>query len=424
VDDVNLGFAFIKRHEMDYRDIHIEELLDTYLREMQRGLDGEESSLLMLPSFVNTAGTVQRKKPLVAVDAGGTNLRIALIDFDISGKCRFLSDIKRMKMPGVGEKIEAEEFFDRLSAWLLPYMKEACGVSVSFAYPTEILPDLDGRIVRMVKEVSISGMEGQLLGRRLEDALEQKGARSSRVVVTNDAVASALAGMAEKPCAGYGSFLGVILGTGNNGCYIESNGNIGKLGGLSPEGSMMINTEGGGYALVPRTSLDMEFDQTTLDPGYHICEKMVSGAYIGPLCEFLLKKAAKEDVFGAYMHKLHNVTSADADKFLRDGEGKIAELCMKPKDVERAYAIVENTVLRAARFCAMQMAAMAVKAKKRGSSRVCITAEGSTYYKMYGLREEVLATLHPCLEKFDLSADVLEVENAVLKGCAIAGLLK
>ena len=125
MNGANLGQEFIKRHKMDYLDIHIEELIDTYVDEMQRGLDGEDSSLLMLPSFVNTAGTVRRERPVVAVDAGGTNLRIALIEFDASGKCCFLSDIKRIKMPGVGEKIDAETFFDRLSGWLLPYMEKS-----------------------------------------------------------------------------------------------------------------------------------------------------------------------------------------------------------------------------------------------------------------------------------------------------------
>jgi len=420
----NLGLEFVRKHGMDYRDIRIEELLETYLEEMQRGLDGNDSSLLMLPSYVNTAGTVQRGQPVVAVDAGGTNLRIALIEFGASGECRFLSEIRRYKMPGVGEEISAETFFDRLSGWLLPYMKKACEVSISFAYPTEILPNLDGRIVRMVKEVSITGMEGRLLGECLSRSLSEKGAAHCRVVVTNDAVASALAGMAEKPGEGYGSFIGIILGTGNNGCYIESNKKIRKIKGLPTGGTMMINTEGGGYALAPRSKLDAEFDGTTNDPGYHMCEKMVSGAYIGPLCEFLLKSASKEGIFGPYMQKLHQVASADVDKFLKDGEGRIAEFCLKPNDVENAYSIVENTVLRAARLCALQMAAMAAKSKKKESNRVCITAEGSTYYKMCGLQEEVLKTLHPCLAQLNLSADVLEVENAVLKGCAIAGLLK
>ncbi len=418
------GLEFIQKHDMDYRNIRIGELLKTYLKEMQKGLDGEESSLLMLPSYVNTAGNVRRDRPIVVVDAGGTNLRIALMAFDSAGRCTFLSEIKKMKMPGVDEEIGAAEFFEKMSLWLLPYMKEADDVSISFAYPTEIQPNLDGRIIRMVKEVSIAGMEGQLLGKRLGGALAEKGVKTCRVVVINDAVASALAGMAEKLNEGYGSFAGTILGTGHNGCYIESNKKIGKLRGLASKGTMMINTEGGGYSLAPRSDLDEAFDCTTNDPGYHVCEKMVSGAYLGPLCAFFLKKAAEEGVFGAHMQKIREITAMEADRFLRNGDGKIAEYCIRPKDVENAYAIVENIVLRSARFCALQMAALAVKSKKKDSSRVCITAEGSTFYKMCGLREEVLKTLHPCLDELNLSADVLEVENAVLKGCAIAGLLK
>lgn len=422
--DANLGLEFIKRHQMSYQDIHIDLLLETYLAEMQRGLNGEESSLLMLPSYVNTSGVVQQDRPVVAVDAGGTNLRVALIEFNSQGECCFKSEIKKYKMPGVGEVISAEEFIDRLTDWVLPYMKTASEVVISFAYPTEILPNLDGRIVRMVKEVSITGMEGQLLGKRVGLALMAKGIAACRVVVTNDSVAGALSGMAEKMNEGYGSFAGNILGTGINGCYIESNKKIGKIKGLPPKGTMMINTEAGGYALAPRTDLDIAFDRTTADPGYHVCEKMASGGYVGPLCEFMLKKAGEEGVFGPYMQKIHQISSSDADKFLRGAEGNIASVCLQPKDVENAFAIVENTVLRAARLCALQMAALAVKSKKRNSNRVCITAEGSTYYKLAGMQEEVLKNLLPCLEARNIYADVLEVENAVLKGCAIAGLLR
>ncbi|MEI6100953.1 MAG: hypothetical protein WCP73_03850 [Eubacteriales bacterium] len=418
------ALEFIQKHKLDYRSVKIEALLDTYLEEMQRGLDGGESSLLMLPSYVNTSGTVQNCRPVVAVDAGGTNLRIALIEFNAAGECCFSSEIKKYKMPGAGETITSDEFFDRLTDWILPYMKTAGEIAISFAYPTEILPNLDGRIVRMVKEVCISGMEGQLLGKRIGQALVAKGVPSCRVVVLNDSVASALAGMAEKLKEGYGSFTGTILGTGLNSCYIESNKKIGKCKGLPQKGTMMINTEAGGYALMPRSDLDVAFDQTTIDPDYHICEKMVSGAYIGPLCEFLLKKAAEEGIFGPHMLKIKQVTSADADKFLRSGEGRISEFCVQPQDVENAFAIVENTVLRAARFCALQMAATAVKAKKTNSNRVCLTLEGSTYYNLAGLREEALAVLIPCLQSRAIQADILEVENAVLKGCAIAGLLK
>ncbi len=422
--DVNLGLEFIQRHGMSYQDIHIDSLLETYLEEMQRGLNGEDSSLLMLPSYVNTSGIVQQERPVVAVDAGGTNLRIALIEFNNRGECCFKSEIKKYKMPGVGETISAEEFFDRLTDWILPHMKTASEVVISFAYPTEILPNMDGRIVRMVKEVAITGMERQLLGKRVGQSLMSKGVAACRVAVTNDSVAGALSGMAEKMNGGYGSFTGNILGTGMNGCYIESNKKIGKIKGLPPKGTMMINTESGGYALMPRSDLDIAFDATTADPGYHICEKMASGGYIGPLCEFLLRKAGEEGVFGPHMQKIHSITSVDTDKFLRSGEGSIASFCLQPRDVENAFAIIENTVLRSARLCALQMAALAVKSKKRNSNRVCITAEGSTYYKLAGLQEEVLKNLLPCLESRNIEADVLEVENAVLKGCAIAGLLR
>ena len=422
--DKNIALDFLKKHTMCYQDIEIADWMEDFISEMQAGLAGAKSSLLMLPSYVNTCGTVQRERPVVVVDAGGTNLRFALIEFGKDGECRFLSEIKKMKMPGAGETITADEFFDRLAGYILPYLKSSNDVVISFAYPMETLPNLDGKVVRMVKEVSITGMEGQLIGKRTGQALMAKGADAMRFVVLNDSVATSLAGMAEKLDEGYGSFTGTILGTGNNSCYIELNKKITKIKGLPQKGTMMINTEAGAYGRAPRTDIDFSFDATLKEPGDHVCEKMVSGAYLGPLCEFTLKTAAAEGVFGPHMQKMKGITSEDADRFLRQGQGRIAEYCLLPQDVENAFVIVENIVLRAARFCALQMAAMAVKCKKTNSNKVCMTAEGSTYYKLFGMREEVERTLIPYLKSQNIEAHVIEVENAVLKGCAIAGLLR
>ena len=51
-----------------------------------------------------------------------------------------------------------------------------------------------------------------------------------------------------------------------------------------------------------------------------------------------------------------------------------------------------------------------------------MTIEGTTYEKMFGLKKEALTVLLPYLDSIGIKADVISVENAVLKGCAIAGL--
>jgi len=95
----------------------------------------------------------------------------------------------------------------------------------------------------------------------------------------------------------YDSFIGYILGTGTNTCYIENNPNILKNKSLDSSKSQIINIESGNFSLAPRTDLDHRFDNATSNPGSHTFEKMISGGYFGPLCLLVLKNCGRRRVF-------------------------------------------------------------------------------------------------------------------------------
>ena len=286
---------FIRKHKMEYTSIDVKNEMDTYIDEMKKGLCGEKSSLLMIPSYITLKSEVKREKPVICVDAGGTNLRVAVAKFSEDGSfCT--EEFQRYLMPGVEKELEAEEFFDILADYILPFTKITKNIVISFAYRAKILPDIDCEIVEITKEVKVKNAGGKLLGREICAALAKKGADGCNIVVVNDSVATALAGKAEKLNDGYGSFTGTILGTGSNSCYIEYMRNIAKLEG-GEEGLMVINTEAGSYNKVPRSDIDIAYDESTQNPGIGVFEKMTSGGYLGPLCDFTLRTAAREGVF-------------------------------------------------------------------------------------------------------------------------------
>ena len=76
-------------------------LVEDVLFEMDRGLKGMPSSLPMIPAYISPAQGTIPGKTVVALDAGGTNLRAALIKFDESGKALILES-RKAPMPGVG----------------------------------------------------------------------------------------------------------------------------------------------------------------------------------------------------------------------------------------------------------------------------------------------------------------------------------
>ena len=65
-------------------DIH--EITRRFALEMESGLTGRESSLPMIPSFLGDDFLVTAGETVVAVDAGGTNLRVSRITFTKDGE--------------------------------------------------------------------------------------------------------------------------------------------------------------------------------------------------------------------------------------------------------------------------------------------------------------------------------------------------
>lgn len=412
---------FIQDHQLGYDTITIEKEIEHYLKEMQAGLDGKKSSLLMIPTYLAFCEKVVRNKKIVCVDAGGTNLRITTAYFDDAGTFR-AETVARHVMPGVDKTLTAQEFFDEFAEKIAPYAYEVRNIALSFAFRTNMLENIDCEIIEITKEVKVTGAEGKQLGKEVAASLAKKGIEGCRIIILNDSVATALAGQAEYLNEGFGTYTGTILGTGSNSCYIEKNENIKKLNGLPKKGMMVINTEAGSYDKLPRSDIDRAYDASMQNPGIGVSEKMASGRYLGELCLLSLRFAAKEGVFESQeIAKLARLGTEEVSRFLETGEGVLKEYFLSEKDKKNAQRLLENNVRRAARVVALQMAAVVKKACK-GNNKICMTIEGTTYEKMFGLKEELLKGLLPYLEKEGYDAKMVMVDMAVLKGCAIAGL--
>ena len=138
---------FFRKHDFS-ADVDAGALLAEFDRQMDEGLAARPSSLAMLPAYVDTAREVPVDTPVVVLDAGGTNLRVAVVWFDKAGKAR-VEDFRKYRMPGAdGASLSAEDFFDAFAGFLEPVCQRSDAAGFCFSYPTEIFPDLDGRLLR------------------------------------------------------------------------------------------------------------------------------------------------------------------------------------------------------------------------------------------------------------------------------------
>ena len=278
---------FLKAHKMTAGDINMKEVVSSFLSEMDKGLAGQESSLLMLPTYIEAEGEVKANEPVVAVDAGGTNFRAAKVYFDEHLKL-ITENIQKGKMPGVEEELSKEAFFETLASYLKDYKTVSDKIGFCFSYAAEIFPNKDGKLLEWSKEIKAPEVVGTMIGHELLAAM---GTPQKQMVLMNDTVSTLLAGKAARAVKSYDTYIGFILGTGTNTAYIEANKNITKTDGLNMEGSQIINIESGAFSQMPRTDIDQAFDSTTKNPGRYAFEKMFAGGYLGGLCSTALKTA-------------------------------------------------------------------------------------------------------------------------------------
>ncbi len=422
---------FLREQGMAAESFDLAAGVRAFLAEMETGLEGRGGSLEMIPTYVGVGKDIPVGEPVIAIDAGGTNLRVAVIHFD-EQRNPVVEGFRRFPMPGTGGRISRKEFFDTIAGYLSPLLPLAAKIGFCFSYPTEILPNGDGRLIRFVKEVQVDGVEGQLIGKGLLEAVAAAGQDAGKsIILLNDTVATLLAGKAARATHPYGSYIGFILGTGTNTCYIERNANIKKASGISPDGAMIINIESGAYDKAPQGLVDRAFDAQTANPGVHKFEKMISGGYFGELALEALKAAAAAGVLSAQaglgLAALRGFATKDANEFLEEpyGTGALARCLESASDRVAAWYVLDGLYERAARFVAVNLAAVVQKcgAGQDPCRPVCITADGTMFHKTRIFRSKLEHYVKVFLnEEMGLYADFIEVENASLLGTAIAGL--
>ncbi len=405
-------------------------LLDAFLAEMKKGINGEASSLAMIPAYVNTENQVPVEKSVAVIDAGGTNLRICIARFDEQGNID-ISNFSKQPMPGRDEEISVAQFYAVLADALEPMKDEFDCIGFCFSYPAAILPNYDGRLLHWTKEIKMPGLVGKHIGAELLVALERRGVGDKNIVILNDTVAALLAGMAKGQTFNASSYIALIIGTGVNAAYVERNENIGKLDGYFESGSQVINVESGGFSVFKRGAFDLQLDERTENAGGHVFEKMISGVYLGTIALEVLQALASENLFspsgGAALAIMKDLSTIHIDNLTANNGREIGVLGTEVfTDLDRDImkTIFESVVERAALFAAVSLAAAVVKCGegKDPERPVCINIDGTTYYKTYQLAEKTQANLKRILSARNLHYRCIHVDDAPVVGAAIAGL--
>lgn len=190
---------FARYYGFHYDRIDPAALVEDVLIEMERGLMGPGSSLPMIPAYISPVSKPAPFKTVIALDAGGTNLRAALVKFDENGKA-VPADSRKIPMPGTNGPIGADAYFDEIAAVTAPLIEQAGdkveGIGFCFSYPMEITKEADGILMAFSKEVEAPEVIGKSIGAGLREALKRRKVPvPERIILLNDTVATLLCGL-------------------------------------------------------------------------------------------------------------------------------------------------------------------------------------------------------------------------------------
>ena len=386
-------------------------LAHAFREKVEEGLNKNNAEIQCIPTFILPKATDVKGKALV-LDLGGTNYRVAIVDFStekpiIYPNNGWKKDMSIMKSPGYTR----EELFKELADLIVEIKREEeMPIGYCFSYPTESIPGGDARLLRWTKGVDIREMVGQFVGKPLLDYLNEKNKiRFTGVKVLNDTIASLFAGLTDKS---YDAYIGLIVGTGTNmATFIPSD----KITKLDPEchvqGLIPVNLESGNFYPPFLTAVDDTVDATSDSLGKQRFEKAVSGMYLGDILKAAFPLEEFEEKFDAR---------------------KLTAIMNYPDIHKDIYVQVAHWIYnRSAQLVAASLAGLIalLKSYNRDIHRVCLIAEGSLFWsesrkdKNYNiLVMEKLQELLRELELEDVEVHINSMDNANLIGTGIAAL--
>jgi hexokinase len=426
-------------------------LIEDFCMAMDRGLRGEKMlSLPMLPTYLSPKGTPSADTKVIALDAGGTNLRAARIRFGDDGR-QIVEDERKTFMPGTKGTLTADEFFSGIADLCEPLFDGSTidGIGFCFSYPMEMTPDGDGILLSFSKEIEVQDLVGHLVGKGLCEALARRRVRlPSRIVLLNDTVAALLCGFSQIPPyfpskiaypeekvpkkmkAAAGAAIGFILGTGTNIAYCETT--IPKINFESKTNPQIVVCESGGLDFKHRGTVDVEFDAETKCPGMYGMEKAISGAYLGQLSLHVLKHAVQDGVLrfkkSAELLEMERLETKDLNTLLQEPlalGGPLGKL-FNAGEISAIKSLVYIESIITERSTLLAASSIAAVIKHCGGAYdplapVRVAIEGTTFTFYHFLCEAIKARLHVMLNADSPQFCIMKtVEQASLLGAAVA----
>ena len=399
-------------------------------KEMDLGLSKKThatASLKMFPTYVESLPDGSERGEFFAVDLGGSNFRILLIHL-LDGNVQMENEIfaiTKAEMTGPGELL-----FDHIARCLKEFKEkkdvhEKClPVGFTFSFPCKQTSLKSGTLEKWTKGFSAAGVEGRDVVSLLREACARIDVSIDVIALVNDTTGTLMS------CAylDHNTYIGLILGTGTNACYMEDVSKVETWEGRHDAEQTIINMEWGafgddGILDDVKTDYDKLVDEHSINPGKQIFEKMISGMYLGEISRQIMLELVKENLlFDGKLSKEFDTMWKFETRFLTDIENdkskngdEVAKILsafnLNPsqQDIAIVRAVCHMVALRAARLAVAGLAAVTKRVQRKDRPNITIGIDGTLYRKHPLFYREMDESMHQLIPdhnvKFMLSED-------------------
>jgi len=390
-------------------------IVEAFKDTLELGLEKHKQVVPMIPTFVFGWPTGMETGDYLAVDLGGTNLRVCLVT--LQGKGKFEITQSKYRLTEEQKQEDGQKLFDFCAECLKTFIETNLGegtvkegeklpLGFTFSYPCSQERIDHGELIRWTKGFGAPNTEGRDVAAMFRESLKSHNVPAELTALINDTTGTLIASAYVNP----NTRIAVIFGTGCNAAYMENVGNIPKIKnlGIDDDAAMGINCEWGAFDSfehehLPRSKYDQIIDETSNKPGEQAFEKLISGRYLGEILRLVICELIDEGVLflGQNTYKIESPYVLDT-AFLSLMESDPTEELLMIIGIFTHFFALETTLAerqffralaklvgrRAARLSACGIAAIVSKMNYLDEG-CAVGADGSLYNKYPGFADRV-----------------------------------
>ncbi|MCJ1308972.1 hypothetical protein MMC25_002627 [Agyrium rufum] len=346
------------------------------------------SNETFLPSYVTSLPNGSESGTAVALDLGGSTLRIAVIHLAPSTKA---GPARQEKLEDVAQVVKrrswhvshevkqlpASDFFDWIAKRIGHVLRsagkgtgEGMKLGVTWSFPVEQTSRASGKVQQMGKGyMQWHEIQGTDLRSHFEDAIRRQGLTLTMTSLFNDTGATLLSHAYINPA----TRISLILGTGcNMAIHLPATAfsrgkklrNRSHAWRRSAKG-VLVNTEVSmfGTDIFPVTETDRVLDRQSLHPGYQPLEYLSSGRYLGEIVRIAIVEGVSRGVlFGGLLPGRMEVNYGLDTSLLSDIESQpdeeVRRILIENFDFQNPPTAPDIAALRAIAIAIAQRAAL------------------------------------------------------------------